>query len=246
MSASALAACESHQRAGDQPRFGQAPPSSALPVAQAARVTTKRAAAPSRQGRTLPARQVSQMRMKERSSWSADSEPPRYPASADQGSGASSAPKPDTKWCAARPLLYFAAVQSSELWLGISNCFSDLWSYGDSNPRPLACHSVAPRPQQYICAGHSPGASARVHRDLRLLRYFSAVRIQASPPPRELHDPPAGPPRSRSRHPPAGRLHARQTSSDLTKRTAVTVELTSSDQWAHEVCLSSAMPSPPA
>jgi hypothetical protein len=128
MSASAQAACESHQRAGDQPRFGQAPPSSALPVAQAARVTTKRAAAPSRQGRTLPARQVSQMRMKERSSWSADSEPPRYPASADQGSGASSAPKPDTNWCAARPLLYFAAVQSSELWLGISNCFSDLWA----------------------------------------------------------------------------------------------------------------------
>jgi hypothetical protein len=28
-----------------------------------------------------------------------------------------------------------------------SNFASELWSYGDSNPRPLACHPAATRPQ---------------------------------------------------------------------------------------------------
>ena len=37
------------------------------------------------------------------------------------------------------------------------------WSYGDSNPRPLACHPAAARPPEYLSAGHRPPGSTRVH-----------------------------------------------------------------------------------
>jgi hypothetical protein len=55
-----------------------------------------------------------------------------------------------------------------------------VWSYGDSNPRPLACHTVATRPQKYICAGHCLGTSASVPRNPGRLLYFRAV---PEPPP---------------------------------------------------------------
>src|ERR1022692_2403682 len=56
------------------------------------------------------------------------------------------------------------------------------WSYGDSNPRPLACHSVATRPPECICAGHPPRTCMRVRTDPGPLRYFAAVRIAVTPP----------------------------------------------------------------
>ena len=65
---------------------------------------------------------------------------------------------------------------------GFSNYSSDQWSYGDSNPRPLACHPAATRPPECIGAGHRPRTSARVHRNPGLLRYFPAVRPDAPPP----------------------------------------------------------------
>jgi hypothetical protein len=75
------------------------------------------------------------------------------------------------------PLRYFAAVPGPwTLGLRISDYVSELqWSYGDSNPRPLACHPAATRPPACIGAGHRPRTSARVHRNPGLLRYFPAV-----------------------------------------------------------------------
>ena len=66
--------------------------------------------------------------------------------------------------------------------LSIRNMCVTLWSYGDSNPRPLACHPAATRPPACIGAGHRPRTSARVHRNPGLLRYFPAVRPDAPPP----------------------------------------------------------------
>ena len=72
--------------------------------------------------------------------------------------------------------------------LMISNYASDLgWSYGDSNPRPLACHTTAPRPPQSICAGHRLRTSASVPRNPGRLLYFRAVRIR--PDKRHRHRP---------------------------------------------------------
>jgi hypothetical protein len=51
------------------------------------------------------------------------------------------------------------------------------WSYGDSNPGPLACHPAAGRPPQSICAGHRPTTSARVPRNPGRLLYFAAVPL---------------------------------------------------------------------
>jgi hypothetical protein len=50
-----------------------------------------------------------------------------------------------------------------------------LWSYGDSNPGPLACHQQAARPPQYVCAGHRPRKCAPVPSSPHRLRYFPAV-----------------------------------------------------------------------
>src|ERR1017187_9613019 len=55
------------------------------------------------------------------------------------------------------------------------------WSYGDSNPRALACHTVATRPQKYICAGHCLGTSASVPRNPGLLLYFRAYSPELPP-----------------------------------------------------------------
>jgi hypothetical protein len=60
---------------------------------------------------------------------------------------------------------------------GFSNYTSDLWSYGDSNPRPLACHPAATRPRVCIAAGHRPLASTPVRPRPGLLRYFRAVQV---------------------------------------------------------------------
>jgi hypothetical protein len=51
------------------------------------------------------------------------------------------------------------------------------WSYGDSNPGPLACHPAAGRPPPSIPAGHRPSTSARIPRNPGLLRYFPAVLV---------------------------------------------------------------------
>jgi hypothetical protein len=73
------------------------------------------------------------------------------------------------------PLRYFAAVLALRPGLRFSNYIYDLWSYGDSNPRPLACHHQAAHPPPSITAGHRPRTSAPVPRDPRQLRYFPAV-----------------------------------------------------------------------
>src|ERR1035438_2514326 len=70
---------------------------------------------------------------------------------------------------------------------GVSNYSSDQWSYGDSNPRPLACHPAATRPPECVAAGHRPGECTRVHPRPGLLRYFPAVRPMPLPP--EASDP---------------------------------------------------------
>jgi hypothetical protein len=97
----------------------------------------------------------------------------------------SSARTPDPNW---RAMLFAAAAAvlccCTPPWncgLGLSNYVSDLgWSYGDSNPRPLACHTLATRPQKCICAGHRLRTSASVPRNPGRLLYFRAVRSRAS------------------------------------------------------------------
>jgi len=119
----------------------------------------------------------------ERSSWSASSEPIPGSGLSRPGQRASSARRPDPNWCTARSLLYFAAVQGPRN-LGSEIRFYDLdllWSYGDSNPWPLACHQQAPRPPECIRAGHRPRASPRVCLGPRRLRYFRAVQSWAAP-----------------------------------------------------------------
>jgi hypothetical protein len=59
--------------------------------------------------------------------------------------------------------------------LKILNYIPELWSYGDSNSGPLACHQQAMRPQPYIRAGQRLRTSAPVLPDPGRLRYFSAV-----------------------------------------------------------------------
>jgi len=58
---------------------------------------------------------------------------------------------------------------------GCSNFAFDLWSYGDSNPRPLACHHQAGSPAASIAAGQRPRSYARVRLCPHGLRYFHAV-----------------------------------------------------------------------
>jgi hypothetical protein len=58
----------------------------------------------------------------------------------------------------------------------ISNYIPELWSYGDSNPGPLACHYRAEHPPASVPAGHRPGACTAAHAGPGRLRYFPAVR----------------------------------------------------------------------
>ena len=98
--------------------------------------------APGRQARTLTARRMSQGSEEAFCLVSCLQADPRYqpqparPASLLGAEAIRTGVRPV-------PLLYFAAVQVSESLLRISNYVSDLWSYGDSNPRPLACHAAA-------------------------------------------------------------------------------------------------------
>jgi hypothetical protein len=64
-----------------------------------------------------------------------------------------------------------------------SNFISDLWSYGDSNPRPLACHPAAARLPASIPAGRRPSAFPIVRRHPGRLLYFAAVPISCYPRP---------------------------------------------------------------
>jgi hypothetical protein len=81
-----------------------------------------------------------------------------------------------------RLLLYFAAVPGpGTMGSGFRIIVFELvWSYGDSNPGPLACHAVATRPQKCICAGHRLRTSPSVPRNPGRLLYFRAVRIGLS------------------------------------------------------------------
>jgi hypothetical protein len=63
-----------------------------------------------------------------------------------------------------------------------SNYASELWSYGDSNPRPLACHQHAGHPPKSIAAGHRPRTCEPVLCDPARLRYFPAVLSDRSTP----------------------------------------------------------------
>jgi hypothetical protein len=53
------------------------------------------------------------------------------------------------------------------------------WSYGDSNPGPLACHQQAARPPVSVLAGHRPRACAPVRSGPHRLRYFHAGQIRS-------------------------------------------------------------------
>jgi hypothetical protein len=79
-------------------------------------------------------------------------------------------------------LLYFAAVPGP--WItgsGFRIYLSDLgWSYGDSNPGPLACHPQAARPPASLPAGHHPGASTKIRLCPGLLLYCRAVPLSAT------------------------------------------------------------------
>jgi hypothetical protein len=57
-----------------------------------------------------------------------------------------------------------------------SNQVPEMWSYGDSNPRPLACHHRAGHPPGSVPAGHRPGACTAARAGPGRLRYFPAVR----------------------------------------------------------------------
>jgi hypothetical protein len=60
----------------------------------------------------------------------------------------------------------------------ISNFASELgWSYGDSNPRPLACHPAAAHPPAFIPAGHRPRTCPMVCLRPSRLLYSAAVCI---------------------------------------------------------------------
>jgi hypothetical protein len=89
--------------------------------------------------------------------------------------GASPARRPDSNRSTVRLLLYFAAVLGLNPGLFFSNCVSELWSYGDSNPRPLACHQQATHPPPSIAAGHRPATCTPVRPGPGRLRYFRAV-----------------------------------------------------------------------
>jgi hypothetical protein len=96
-----------------------------------------------------------------------------------------SARRPDPNRRAAvdmRALLYFAAVQRRKYPAKISIYRPGLWSYGDSNPRPLACHQHAGHPPEYIRAGHRPLTCRAGHQCPDTLLYFPAVLTSPCPP----------------------------------------------------------------
>jgi GNAT superfamily N-acetyltransferase len=66
----------------------------------------------------------------------------------------------------------YAGGEPVELW-------GAMGSYGDLNPRPLACHQQAAHPQQYIRAGQRLRACVPVLPDPGRLRYFPAVLPRA-------------------------------------------------------------------
>jgi hypothetical protein len=95
------------------------------------------------------------------------------------GPASYSAPRPNPNRRAAadvRALLYFAAVQRRKSPAKISVSRSDLRIYGDSNPRPLACHQHAGHPPKCIGAGHRPRACRAGRLGPGRLLYFRAVR----------------------------------------------------------------------
>jgi hypothetical protein len=67
-----------------------------------------------------------------------------------------------------------------------SNYAPDLWSYGDSNSGPLACHQQAARPPASITAGHRPRPYLHMHRHPGRLLYFTAVLPRSRRPPSTL------------------------------------------------------------
>jgi hypothetical protein len=117
------------------------------------------------------------------------------------------------------------------LELGFRITCSDLWSYGDSNPRPLACHQQAGHPPQSICAAHRPRTCMRVRPDPGRLRYFPAVLIS---PARMLTAPQ-----------PAGRRPAKATET-LPRRLSATRHAAGTEQPQNPVLSQSAARQAPA
>ena len=104
---------------------------------------------------------------------------------------------------------------------------TSVWSYGDSNPGPLACHPAAGRPPSSICAGHRPMASPPVPRNPRRLLYFPAVPVSparmllaaANQPTRDQPGPPENTTGRASREPGSGRDRQGPTIPSLPGRT---------------------------
>src|ERR1700722_2161510 len=80
-----------------------------------------------------------------------------------------------------RYLLLYTPVRYGVI---ISNNIAELWSYGDSNPRPLACHQQAGCPLLSITAGDRLSRCEAVCRDLIRLLYFAAALISDPSRPR--------------------------------------------------------------
>jgi hypothetical protein len=108
-------------------------------------------------GRRVPAAgQVSMDWRIGRSSWSLPPRPSQAPGSADYASNPGGEAEPDPGWPGRRSCRPRCCTLLLYSPLNCSNFASDLWSYGDSNPGPLACHQWAGRPQQCVAAGHRP------------------------------------------------------------------------------------------
>jgi len=68
-----------------------------------------------------------------------------------------------------------------------SNYAPDLWSYGDSNSGPLACHQQAARPPASITAGHRPRPYLHMHRHPGRLLYFTLLLYSPGLGDRQAH-----------------------------------------------------------
>jgi len=155
----------------DQPRPGRVAPSQALPVARPARVTAN-------PGSPLGCTPIALRghRAEEAAFFLVRSiralQVLRLTGSGERGFTGAETESNRSTVCL---LLYFAAVLGLNPRIIFSNCTSDLWSYGDSNSGPLACHQQAAHPPKSITAGHRPAACTSVRQSPGRLRYFLAV-----------------------------------------------------------------------
>jgi hypothetical protein len=122
------------------------------------------------------------------------------------GDRSASARTPDPNW---RAMIFAAAAAvlccCTRPWnhgLGLSNWDSDLeWSYGDSNPRPLACHTVQhvhPRPSVQVTVSGRPHESSGIQAGCFTFVLYSPSRPQKSRDVAVLHALSSGDPVFRS------------------------------------------------